>query len=155
MVQNHKGWATYGDIGQVDEDGFLYLTDRRVQHDHLRWGEHLPQEAENGTPAPIPTSTTWPSWECPTTRWVSGSRPSFELSEKSERTDTKRVELINYCRDHLAHYKCPKEVDFVDKLPASGRQASLGETETAQSVVGRSIPSRQLPGNRPPPRPSG
>ena len=41
----------------------------------------------------------------------------IELREGVEATDAKKTEMIAYCRAHLAHYKCPREVDFVDELP--------------------------------------
>ena len=44
--RTEPAWRTLGDVGYVDEDGFLYLTDRKV-HDHHRRGERVPQEAEN------------------------------------------------------------------------------------------------------------
>ena len=46
MVQNDRGWATYGDIGHVDEDGYLYLTDR-ASNMIISGGVNIyPQEAE-------------------------------------------------------------------------------------------------------------
>ena len=41
-----SGWTTLDDVGYVDDDGYLYLTDRRAHMIVERWGEHLPREVE-------------------------------------------------------------------------------------------------------------
>ena len=115
-AQNDRGWATYGDIGRVDEDGFLYLTDR-ASNMIISGGVNIyPQEAEMVLSA-HPDVHDAAVLGVPDDEMGERVKAFIELSKGVERTDTKKVELIAYCRDHLAHYKCPKEVDFVDELP--------------------------------------
>ena len=45
------------------------------------------------------------------------SRPSSSSSTGSRATTTLERTLIAFCREHLAHFKCPRSVDFVDELP--------------------------------------
>jgi long-chain acyl-CoA synthetase len=115
-VVTADGWATFGDIGYVDRDGYLYLTDRQA-HMIISGGVNIyPQEAENilaahpavadvaviGVPHPelgeevkaVVLPTKWPE-------------DPGNLGE----------ELMYFCRKTLSALKCPKSVDFVDALP--------------------------------------
>jgi acyl-CoA synthetase (AMP-forming)/AMP-acid ligase II len=110
------GWPTNGDIGYVDQEGYLYLTDRR-SHMIISGGVNIyPQEAEN-------VLTMHPAVRDVAVIGV----PNKEYGEEVKAVVIPEVasnagpelerELIEYCRNHLAHYKCPKSVDFVDELP--------------------------------------
>ena len=113
---NDRGWGTLGDIGYVDDDGYLYLTDR-VSHMIISGGVNIyPQEVENAlTMHPAVTDVA-----------VIGV-PNPDLGEEvkaivvparsADAGDELAAELIEYCRSRLAHYKCPVTVDFVDELP--------------------------------------
>ena len=111
-----KGWSTLGDVGYVDEDGFLYLTDRS-SHMIISGGVNIyPQEIEN-------LLTMHPAVADVAVIGV----PDAEMGEQvkavvipaePERAGSAlEAELIAYCREHLARYKCPTSVDFVDELP--------------------------------------
>ncbi len=111
-----RGWSTLGDVGHLDEDGFLYLTDRR-SYMIISGGVNIyPQEAENALvmhPAVadvavfgIPDEEMGERVHAVVTP-ADGVEPSPELA----------ADLIAYCRDRLAHYKCPRSVDFRDELP--------------------------------------
>jgi long-chain acyl-CoA synthetase len=111
---NAKGWRTLGDMGYLDEDGYLYLTDRQANMIISGGVNIYPQEAENvlaGHPAVADVA-------------VFGV-PDAEMGEAVKAVvqpvgiagDELEGELIAYCRAQLATYKCPRTVDFVDELP--------------------------------------
>jgi acyl-CoA synthetase (AMP-forming)/AMP-acid ligase II len=108
----HFGENTLGDIGHLDEDGYLYLTDR-VAHTIVSGGVNIhPQEAEDvlvmhpgvadvaviGVPDP-----------------ERGERVLAVVQPAA--ADVTADELLAYCRERLAPYKCPRAVDFVLGLP--------------------------------------
>ncbi|HEY8525185.1 MAG TPA: AMP-binding protein [Acidimicrobiales bacterium] len=111
-----RGWSTLGDIGYVDEDGFLYLTDRKA-HTIISGGVNIyPREAEDVLivhPAVadvavfgIPHETMGEQVHA-VVQPARGVEPSDELG----------AQLIAYCRERLAHYKCPRSVEFRTGLP--------------------------------------
>ncbi len=110
--------STVGDVGHVDSDGFLYLTDRK-SYMIVSGGVNIyPQETENllsthpkvadvaviGVPNPDLGEEVKAVVEP-----LPGIPPSSDLE----------AELIAFCRGHLAHFKCPRSVDFSDALPRS------------------------------------
>ena len=111
-----RGWATYGDVGHVDEDGYLYLTDR-ASNMIISGGVNIyPQEAEN-------VLAVHPAVEDVAVLGVPdpemGERVKAFVVTRTPPSDPDRlaVELIDYCRGEIAHYKCPRDLDFVDELP--------------------------------------
>ncbi|HUR49855.1 MAG TPA: acyl-CoA synthetase [Acidimicrobiales bacterium] len=111
-----QGWTTLGDVGYLDEEGFLFLTDRKA-YMIISGGVNIyPQEAEN-------VLTMHPAVADVAVFGI----PHEEMGEEVKAVvqpvegvvpgpDLER-ELIAYCRDRLAHYKCPKSVDFDAELP--------------------------------------
>ncbi|MEZ4331576.1 MAG: acyl-CoA synthetase [Myxococcota bacterium] len=113
---NERGWSSLGDVGYLDADGYLFLTDR-ISHMIISGGVNIyPQEVENelvmhpavadvaviGVPHPemgeAVKAVVVPA---------EGARPGAALE----------TELIAFTRDRIAHYKCPTSVDFVESLP--------------------------------------
>ncbi len=113
---NGRGWSTLGDVGHLDEDGYLYLTDR-ASHMIISGGVNIyPQEVENVlTMHPAVSDVAVIGVPNPdfgeevkaVVVAAAGSQPGRALGQQ----------LIDYCREHVAHYKCPRSVDFVDELP--------------------------------------
>jgi acyl-CoA synthetase (AMP-forming)/AMP-acid ligase II len=113
---NERGWSSLGDIGHLDKDGFLFLTDR-ASHMIISGGVNIyPQETENQL-------VMHPSVADVAVIGV----PNAEMGEEVKAVvvpaagiqpgDELEAELIAYSRDRLAHYKCPRTVDFVEELP--------------------------------------
>lgn len=115
-VLDDRGWATYGDIGRVDDDGFVYLTDR-ASNMVISGGVNIyPQEAEN-------VLTVHPDVDdvavigVPDDDMGERVKAFVSLREPTDDSEAKAAELLEYCRGELAHYKCPREIAFVDELP--------------------------------------
>lgn len=111
-----RGWATYGDVGHVDEDGYLYLTDR-ASNMIISGGVNIyPQEAENVLAA-HPEVHDVAVLGVPDPEM--GERVKAFVVAAHPPGDPERLgaELIEHCRSELAHYKCPRELAFVDELP--------------------------------------
>jgi long-chain acyl-CoA synthetase len=115
-AQDERGWATYGDIGWVDEDGYLYLTDR-ASNMIISGGVNIyPQEAENVLSA-HPEVQDVAVLGVPDDDMGERVKAFVELRSPSDDPDATAAELIEFCRGRLAPYKCPREVEFVDELP--------------------------------------
>jgi long-chain acyl-CoA synthetase len=110
------GLSTMGDVGYVDDGGWLYLTDRRA-HTIISGGVNVyPREAEDallGHPAVADVAVLGvPDDDMgEQVKAVVQPVPSASTGPDLER------ELIAFCRERLAAFKCPRSVDFVDDLP--------------------------------------
>jgi len=115
-IMNEKGWRTLGDIGYLDEDGYLYLTDRQA-HMIISGGVNVyPQEAENvlaGHPAVADVAVIG----VPEPEMGEAVKAVVQPTESSAAGPALEQELLAYCRSELATYKCPRSIDFVDELP--------------------------------------
>jgi long-chain acyl-CoA synthetase len=116
-VQSADGaMSTPGDIGYVDEDGFLFLTDRKA-FTIVSGGVNIyPQEAENvlGDHSAVHDVAVI---GVPNDDFGQEVKACVQLEEGAEGTPELERELIAYCRARLAAFKCPRSVDFLDELP--------------------------------------
>jgi acyl-CoA synthetase (AMP-forming)/AMP-acid ligase II len=111
-----RGWSTLGDVGRVDDDGFLYLTDRAA-YMIISGGVNIyPQEAEN-TLVVHPDVADVAVFGVPDEEMGERVHAVVQPAEGVEPSDELAARLIAYCRDRLAHYKCPRTVDFRTELP--------------------------------------
>jgi acyl-CoA synthetase (AMP-forming)/AMP-acid ligase II len=115
-VTDHRGWRTLGDIGRLDEDGYLYLTDRQA-HMIISGGVNIyPQEAENvlaGHPAVVDVAVIG----VPDAEMGEAVKAVVQPVDGAAAGPELEAELLAHCQDELATYKCPRSVDFVDALP--------------------------------------
>lgn len=116
-VRSPDGTATtVGDVGHVDEEGYLYLTDRK-SYMIISGGVNIyPQETEN-------LLVTHPAVLDAAVIGVPNEDLGEEVKAVVQPADPEAAgpdlerELIAFCRVNLAHFKCPRSVDFVDELP--------------------------------------
>jgi|HubBroStandDraft_1064217.scaffolds.fasta_scaffold07281_3 long-chain acyl-CoA synthetase len=115
-VTHRNGWRTLGDVGYLDEEGYLYLTDRQA-HMIISGGVNIyPQEAENvltGHPAVADVAVIG----VPDAEMGEAVKAVVLVADPAVATPELAAELLAYCRAELATYKCPRSVDFVDELP--------------------------------------
>jgi long-chain acyl-CoA synthetase len=108
--------STSGDIGYIDEDGYLYLTDR-ASFTIIRGGVNVyPQEVENVL-VEHPAVADVAVFGIPHAELGEVVQAMVELRPGHPSGPELEAELIEFCREHLAKFKCPEAVDFVDELP--------------------------------------
>ncbi len=111
-----RGWTTLGDVGHVDEDGFLYLTDR-LSYMIISGGVNIyPQEAENAL-AVHPKVADAAVIGVPDAEMGESVKAVVQPVDPDDAGPELERELIEHCRERLAHYKCPRTVDFRASLP--------------------------------------
>jgi long-chain acyl-CoA synthetase len=114
----HPTWSTLGDVGRVDADGYLFLTDR-ASFMIISGGVNIyPQEAENvliGHPKVADVAVIG----VPHAEMGEEVKAVVELIDPADAGEATAAELIAWCRARLSPVKCPRSVDFVDKLPRS------------------------------------
>jgi acyl-CoA synthetase (AMP-forming)/AMP-acid ligase II len=111
-----KGWSTLGDVGKLDEDGFLYLTDRKAYMIITGGVNVYPQEAENVL-AMHPKVADVAVFGVPNEDFGEEVKAVVQPLDGVEGSPALAQELIAYCKEHLADVKCPRTVDFRDELP--------------------------------------
>ncbi|MDE2362853.1 MAG: acyl-CoA synthetase [Hyphomicrobiales bacterium] len=114
--KNKHGWTTLGDVGHVDEDGYLFLTDRKAFMIISGGVNIYPQELEN-------LLVTHPKVADAA---VVGA-PDEEMGEKvvaviqpmnwAEAGEALRNELMQFARENISRVKAPKQIDFMEELP--------------------------------------
>jgi len=113
---DHRGWATIGDIGHVDDEGYLYLTDR-VAHTVISGGVNIyPREIEDVLVV-HPSVTDVAVIGVPDDEMGERLLAVVEAAPGTVPDEALAAELQAHCRAHLAGFKCPRDVAFVDELP--------------------------------------
>jgi fatty-acyl-CoA synthase len=108
-----NGWLHTGDMGKIDEDGYLYIVDR-VKDMILSGGENIyPAEVEKII-RQIPGVQDASVVGIPDDRWGEVGKAFIE---KSSDATIKTEDIIQYCRSKLAGYKVPKQIEYIDALP--------------------------------------
>ncbi|SOC49781.1 long-chain acyl-CoA synthetase [Blastococcus aggregatus] len=109
-------YYTLGDVGYLDEEGWLFLTDRSV--------DLIISGGVNVYPAEVEAVLiTHPSVGdvgvigVPDPEWGESVKAVVELQPGYEPTPALAEELQTWARERLAHFKCPRTVDFVEELP--------------------------------------
>ena len=115
-VTSPQGWKTIGDVGYLDEDGYLYLTDRR-SFTIISGGVNVyPQEAEDVLvthPAVLDVGV----FGIPDEDLGERVHAAVQLVDPLQAGDELADELLAHCRQQLSSIKCPRAIDFVSDLP--------------------------------------
>lgn len=111
-----NGWSTLGDIGYLDEEGFLYLTDRK-SYMIISGGVNIyPQEIEDLL-VMHPKVADVAVFGIPNDEYGEEVKAVVQPASPDDATDATRQALMDYCHDHLSTIKCPRSIDFMDQLP--------------------------------------
>jgi malonyl-CoA/methylmalonyl-CoA synthetase len=127
-----KGWFKTGDLGNIDEDGYYYLTDR-IKHIIISGGENIsPKEIEiviNQHKDVIESSVVG----IPDARWGEKVVAAVVIKEDAH---IKPEKIHAHCKNHLHDWKCPKEIVFVKALPRN----TMGKVlkQEVKNIFGRS-----------------
>jgi long-chain acyl-CoA synthetase len=113
----YKGdWYTLGDVGYLDDDGWLFLTDRSA-HLIISGGVNIyPAEVE-AVLLTHPAVGDVGVIGVPNDEWGEEVKAVVEPQPGVEATPALAAELVAFCRDRLASFKCPRSVDFTEALP--------------------------------------
>ena len=112
----HEGWSTLGDVGRLDEEGFLYLTDRKAFMIISGGVNIYPQEAENVL-ITHPKVADVAVIGVPNEEFGEEVKAVVQLMPGVAATDETADELIAFTRGQMSKMKCPKSVDFDPELP--------------------------------------
>jgi acyl-CoA synthetase (AMP-forming)/AMP-acid ligase II len=111
-----RGWSTLGDLGYLDDDGYLYLTDRK-HFMIISGGVNIyPQEAENVLIS-HPDVMDVAVFGIPNADFGEEVKAVVQPIDMDRASATFEVELMDYCRERLSHVKCPRSIDFRPELP--------------------------------------
>ncbi|MGD8982620.1 MAG: AMP-binding protein [Desulfobacteraceae bacterium] len=108
-----KGWFRTGDLGNVDGEGYYYLTDR-IKHIIISGGENIsPKEVEsviNQLGEVVESSVVG----IPDEKWGEKVVAAVVLKPGAH---MEPEEIQNFCKQHLHNWKCPKELVFLEEIP--------------------------------------
>ncbi len=115
-VTINDGWTTIGDVGYLDEEGFLYLTDRK-SYMIISGGVNIyPQETEDCLiqhPKVIDVAV----FGVPNAEMGEEVKAVVQPADYSAAGEALEQELIDYCRSKISTIKCPRSIDFEEELP--------------------------------------
>jgi acyl-coenzyme A synthetase/AMP-(fatty) acid ligase len=112
----HLDWATFGDIGRMDEDGYLFLSDRKAFMIIAGGVNIYPQEVEDAL-AMHPAVADVAVFGIPDSDMGEQVKAVVQPTEWAAAGPALEAELIRYCKSKLATLKCPRSIDFEPSLP--------------------------------------
>jgi len=109
-------YFTLGDIGHFDAEGYLYLTDRSANL-IISGGVNIYPAEVDAVLLEHPAVGDVGTIGVPDPEWGEAVKTVVELQPGVQPSPELAEELMAYCRERLAHFKCPRTVDFIDELP--------------------------------------
>jgi len=127
------GWLHTGDMGRYDEDGYIYIVDRK-QDMIISGGEHIyPREVEEVLyqhPAVLECAV----FGIPDPKWVELVHAAVSLKKGATATSE---ELIEFCKQNIARYKAPKSVEIMLEIPKGATGKILKREMKSKHWAGR------------------
>lgn len=115
-AHREPGMGTLGDVGYLDDDGYLFLTDRKIDMIISGGVNIYPAEVE-GVLVGHPSVADAAVFGVPDDEMGEQVKAAVELMDGVEPSDELALELIEHTRAHLAGYKAPRTIDFEEHLP--------------------------------------
>jgi fatty-acyl-CoA synthase len=112
----HPGWNALGDVGYLDEEGYLYLTDRKAFM-IISGGVNIYPQAIEDALITHPKVGDVAVFGVPDAEMGEAVKAVIEPAPGVAPTDELRAELMAFARDRLAHYMAPKSIDFIEEMP--------------------------------------
>ena len=116
------GWMKTGDVGYVDPDGYLFIVDRKKDM-IISGGENIYSREVEETLMRHPAVREAAVIGVPDEKWGESVK-AFVVRQPG--ADVDEADLVQHCRDHIASYKKPRSVEFLDALP---RMASSSKVD--------------------------
>jgi fatty-acyl-CoA synthase len=132
-----NGWYHTGDMGTIDEDGYIDIVDRKKDI-IISGGENISSIEIEGALYEHPAVLEAAIISVPHEKWGEVPHAVCVLQPGAE---TSEEEIIAFCRERMAHFKCPKSVQFVTELPktASGKIQKVVLREPFWKESGRRV----------------
>jgi long-chain acyl-CoA synthetase len=114
--RNALGWSTLGDVGYVDEEGFLFLTDRKAFMIISGGVNIYPQESENVL-VTHPKVADVAVFGVPNEEFGEEVKAVIQPMDMADAGPELEAELLAFCRASISHVKAPRSIDFMVELP--------------------------------------
>jgi len=116
LPSTEDGFVSAGDIGYLDDDGYLYIVDRRVDMIITGGANVFPAEVESAL-AGHPGIADVVVIGLSDPRWGRRVHAVVQPADDDGQAPLTEQQVIDYAKSRLAHYKAPKTVEFVDAIP--------------------------------------
>jgi long-chain acyl-CoA synthetase len=137
---NAHGWSTLWDVGHLDDEGYLYLTDRKLFMIVSGGVNIYPQEIEDVLVL-HPAVADVAVFGVPEPEMGEEVKAVVQPAPGVDPSPALADEIIAFCRENLSHYKCPRSVDFTEELPR-GENGKLYKRVLRDAYWASSAPSR-------------
>jgi acyl-CoA synthetase (AMP-forming)/AMP-acid ligase II len=107
------GWFHTGDIGTLDEEGYLYIMDRKKDM-IISGGENIASPEVERTLYELPAILEAAVIGIPHPKWLEVPKAYVVLKEGK---GLSKEEIVQHCTEKMARFKVPKEIEFIDELP--------------------------------------
>lgn len=120
----HNGWLKTGDLAVVNHEGYVNIVDRKKDM-IVTGGENVYSTEVENVLYMHPKILEAAVFGVPDDKWGEAVKAAVVLKPGESATE---AEIIAFCKEHLAHYKCPKSVDFLHELPKTGSGKIMKKT---------------------------